>query len=1241
MSGEVCWKSGRLVSVAVMVSMLLVGFAPLHAQAWGPETFEYETAQSGYVHGYDTFYPNVAYSTEPDPDYFYVGQKFATGAYDTWRDFLSFDTSSIPDDTVIGGATLSLYLANDYSTADFTVDVYSSNYTYLDGTARSKQVALQGSLFNTSGVSAGAWYSVNVSVDSISLTGDSRYSVVSDRELSSVTPTTSEYIRFSGYTSANVPKLDLLEAGTMSWVSVPVVMMNTTAPYEWDACTDQDGLETVTYSLSTNATFLSIDEDTGVLSGSDDAAGEYYWVEVTASADGFYDLSVNYTLTVMDDIYVDPYTHGMYAYGANIVQYGNRVYMAYLSNVENDEGTYYMYLMAKEYDGSNWSDGVRIAYVGEADGSPFNVSGGGPTICRDGAGYLHLFFSGTEDWQIFCYYRSDSPDSVASWTYMEDMLTNRGYVYPGTFQYATYDPKNDQLWLFYLYYGDEGELRAINSSDGGATWGRLYWDDYLILIDAWDSMDIRGDNVYMTKEGDDYYVNFPFVSIDQDGDMSNAYFFKFNLTDRHMYNASGTDLGGSEISWTFASRNTSILVYRNDSMTHISGVTVATAASGRTVAVLSSNGTYKSLEWDGVAWANMTDVTDVSTGGNYNSTVGFLWNEGSTLVAVLTTADFGDDDDVTGQGYGGDVTRWAYDEDGQSWSQLPSVLNATQSFAGSFNYLLRGTDASYAKMANVFGAQAMYPETGADEDLNGPWGVVVAGFDYAGRLTVVGNGTRLAQWAPTVTPAGNATQDYETYLLYDAETNETTNGLPVFGMETDAAFLSIDATTGVVDGTVDAGGVYYVHVSCLSIFGLGTGWQNFTLTIIGGTGAPAIDNAPDSNTTAAWVGWHWNATCTAPDSGDSTWALDTNATGLSVGFENDTSANVSGTVVSIGSYYVNLTVNDSDSSSWYNFTLYVVAGELPSITTEPHPLNATEDSAWYYLAGADYAIGETWGMATNASWISRSYNNFSGTPTNEHSERSFYLNVTVTSMNGTDYQNVTVFVYNNAPAFTSTPTGTGENGTEYSYDATASDEGGTAWYFLASDYPWGGIFDFDTGELAFTPNVTGIFWFNITFDDDSGAANSTAYQNFTVTVSAAETPSVIPIVFELKASFVYSLDGYSVACTDTSFGPVVSWVWDFGDGYVSFASDPVHTYEQPGAYVVSLTVADAWGRTSSCSAEVEIASPDIPYEWLLPIMIIIITLAVAVVVRNRWVAIAMVLADVVLMVTWSMGLWGL
>ena len=92
----------------------------------------------------------------------------------------------------------------------------------------------------------------------------------------------------------------------------------------------------------------------------------------------------------MDDIYVDPYTHGMYAYGANIVQYGNRVYMVYLSNVENDEGTYYMYLMAKEYDGSNWSDGVRIAYVGEADGSPFNASEGGPTICRDGVGYLHV-----------------------------------------------------------------------------------------------------------------------------------------------------------------------------------------------------------------------------------------------------------------------------------------------------------------------------------------------------------------------------------------------------------------------------------------------------------------------------------------------------------------------------------------------------------------------------------------------------------------------------------------------------------------------------------------------------------------------------------------------------------------------------------------------------------------------------------------------------------------------------------
>ncbi len=43
----------------------------------------------------------------------------------------------------------------------------------------------------------------------------------------------------------------------------------------------------------------------------------------------------------------------------------------------------------------------------------------------------------------------------------------------------------------------------------------------------------------------------------------------------------------------------------------------------------------------------------------------------------------------------------------------------------------------------------------------------------------------------------------------------------------------------------------------------------------------------------------------------------------------------------------------------------------------------------------------------------------------------------------------------------------------------------------------------------------------------------------------------------------------------------VSWSWDFGDGRTSNEHAPSHTYRLPGSYTVSLTTADAEGRTAT------------------------------------------------------------
>ncbi len=52
---------------------------------------------------------------------------------------------------------------------------------------------------------------------------------------------------------------------------------------------------------------------------------------------------------------------------------------------------------------------------------------------------------------------------------------------------------------------------------------------------------------------------------------------------------------------------------------------------------------------------------------------------------------------------------------------------------------------------------------------------------------------------------------------------------------------------------------------------------------------------------------------------------------------------------------------------------------------------------------------------------------------------------------------------------------------------------------------------------------------------------------------------------------------------DVSLGEVISWQWNFGDGNTSEEPVPVHRYEEPGVYVVTLTIETASGCSSSIS----------------------------------------------------------
>jgi RHS repeat-associated protein len=72
----------------------------------------------------------------------------------------------------------------------------------------------------------------------------------------------------------------------------------------------------------------------------------------------------------------------------------------------------------------------------------------------------------------------------------------------------------------------------------------------------------------------------------------------------------------------------------------------------------------------------------------------------------------------------------------------------------------------------------------------------------------------------------------------------------------------------------------------------------------------------------------------------------------------------------------------------------------------------------------------------------------------------------------------------------------------------------------------------------------------------------------------------------LSSFYIYAGDliGRSTRFVDRSFdsdGQIVSWSWNFGDGTTSGERHPAHTFPAPGDYIVTLTVTDDSGLTST------------------------------------------------------------
>jgi PKD repeat protein len=167
---------------------------------------------------------------------------------------------------------------------------------------------------------------------------------------------------------------------------------------------------------------------------------------------------------------------------------------------------------------------------------------------------------------------------------------------------------------------------------------------------------------------------------------------------------------------------------------------------------------------------------------------------------------------------------------------------------------------------------------------------------------------------------------------------------------------------------------------------------------------------------------------------------------------------------------------------------------------------------------------------------------------------------------------------------------------------------GFLFYANSSNDPGGEIvrydWNFGDGTVAEGMIVThsyssaGQYLLTLTVTDDRGASATTTQ----TMVAVPNQPPVanfeaqingVPLTtLTVTVNQVISFDGLSSQDPD---GDIISYVWDFGDGTsLGEGSTVEHSYSEAGPYIITLTVTDDRGASSTKSQQIEIRLPPAP-----------------------------------------------
>lgn len=110
----------------------------------------------------------------------------------------------------------------------------------------------------------------------------------------------------------------------------------------------------------------------------------------------------------------------------------------------------------------------------------------------------------------------------------------------------------------------------------------------------------------------------------------------------------------------------------------------------------------------------------------------------------------------------------------------------------------------------------------------------------------------------------------------------------------------------------------------------------------------------------------------------------------------------------------------------------------------------------------------------------------------------------------------------------------------------------------------------------------------------AGAKTGTA--NILAQVGTAVGQLNLPVVEpspKPTASFESSVNELTALFTDTSTGSPTAWSWSFGDGGTSTQQNPMHTYDEPDTYTVTLVVSNSGGQSTNSQFVAVGEAPDL------------------------------------------------